>query len=181
MILKREKCIIVGKSGSGKDFIMRKLVERGLTPSLKWTTRPARKREIQGITYNFVTESSFQSSIENNEFLFWESFNVTPNGKDSETWFYGTTNEEFEKASVFIMTPKELTSLSPEQRKECFVVYLDIDRSVRESRLLKRKDNNDSIMRRLDADEKDFTGFNDFDLKIRDPEFTVEDIFSLMD
>ena len=51
----------------------------------------------------------------------------------------------------------------------CFVVYLDIDRSVRESRLLGRQDKNDSITRRLDADDIDFQSYNDYDLKITDP------------
>jgi hypothetical protein len=39
---------------------------------------------------------------------------------------------------------------------------------------------NDSIKRRLDADEIDFSGFKDYDLKITDPEFEVEMVLSLM-
>ncbi len=51
---KKEKLIILGKSGSGKDYLMRKLVEKNLVGCLKSTTRPQRKNEIQGITYNFI-------------------------------------------------------------------------------------------------------------------------------
>jgi guanylate kinase len=79
------------------------------------------------------------------------------------------------------MTPGEFTNLTPEIRKGCFVVYLDIDRSVRESRLFRRKDKNDSITRRLDADDVDFNEYNDYDLKITDPEFTADDVYDLMD
>jgi guanylate kinase len=61
------------------------------------------------------------------------------------------------------------------------VVYLDIDRSVRESRLLGRQDKNDSVTRRLDADDIDFQSYNDYDLKITDPEFSSDDVYDLMD
>lgn len=181
IVNKKECCVIVGKSGSGKDFLLRKLVEKGLKPCLKWTTRPPRKFEQQGINYNFVTESKFTESINQNEFLCYQTFRVTPEGKSPETWYYGITQEEFNNSGVIIMTPGEFQNLTPEQRMGCFVVYLDIDRDVREKRLFKREDKNDSIKRRLDADEEDFLNFNDYDLRVRDPEFTAEDVYDLMD
>ena len=181
MTNKKEKLIILGKSGSGKDYLMRKLVEKGLKPCLKWTTRPARKYEQHGVTYNFVTDTQFTQSINENKFLAYQEFKVTPDGKSPENWYYGITQEEFELAQVFIMTPGEFENITPELRKGCFVVYLDIDREIRENRLFKRQDKNDSIIRRLDADEEDFKDFKDYDLKIRDHEFTAEDVYDLMD
>ena len=178
---KKEKIILLGESGSGKDFLMRKLVEKGLKPCLKWTTRPSRKFEQQGITYNFVEESEFIESINENKFLAYQKFDVTPDNREPETWYYGITQKEFEQSQIFIMTPGEFKSITPEQRKECFVVYLDIDRGVRESRVFKRQDKNDSVKRRLDADEEDFKDFKDYDLKVRDPEFTADDVYDLMD
>jgi guanylate kinase len=79
------------------------------------------------------------------------------------------------------MTPEEFKCIQQEERKGCFVVYLDIPRDVRESRLFRRKDKNDSIKRRLDADDDDFKEFSDYDLKITDPDFTAEDVYDLMD
>lgn len=178
---KDEKVIILGKSGSGKDFLMRKLVEKGLKGCLKITTRPQRKNEIQGITYNFVSESDFLESINENKFLAYQTFNVTPENKEPETWYYGITLQEFNESQVFIMTPGEFKNLTPEMRKGCFVVYLDIDRGIRESRLFGREDKNDSIKRRLDADDIDFYKFKDYDLKITDPEFSADDVYDLMD
>jgi guanylate kinase len=178
---KREKVIILGKSGSGKDYLLRKLVEKGLKPCIKWTTRPARKFEKQDVNYNFVSDSEFIQSINENKFLAYQEFQVTPEGKSTENWYYGITLKEFENSQVLIMTPGEFKNITSEQRKGCFVVYLDIDRSVRESRLFKREDKNDSIKRRLDADEKDFQELTDYDLKVRDPEFTAEDVYDLMD
>jgi guanylate kinase len=181
-MIKNEKIIILGKSGSGKDHLMRKLSEKGLKPCLKWTTRPPRKFEKRGETYNFVNESLFLESIDNNQFISYQSFKVTPENSNEETWYYGITREEFDNAQIFIMTPGEYNSLglSEEQRKSCFVVYLDISRSIRESRLYNREDKNDSIKRRLDSDDIDFMGFKDYDLKITDPEFTADDIYDLM-
>jgi len=179
--MKHEKCIIIGPSGSGKDFLMRKLVEKGLKGCLKMTTRPQRKNEIQGITYDFVSESDFIQSINENKFLAYQTFNVTPENKEPETWYYGITLQEFNESQVFIMTPGEFKNLTPEMRKGCFVVYLDIDRDIRESRLFNREDKNDSIKRRLDADDIDFGDFKDYDLKITDPEFSSDDVYDLMD
>lgn len=178
---KREKIILLGKSGSGKDFLMRKLVEKGLKPGLKWTTRPPRSRESQGITYNFVNLDTFNESIQRGEFLCYQKFEVTPKDKDPEVWYYGVTQKEFLDSQIFIMTPGEFENITPEQRRGCFVVYLDIPRDVRESRLLKRHDRNDSIIRRLDADEIDFKTFNDYDLRVTDPDFNADDVWDLME
>jgi guanylate kinase len=177
---KSEKLIILGHSGSGKDYLMRKLVEKGLKGCLKITTRPMRINEVQDVTYNFVDFEIFNKNLNQNNLICYQQFKVTPLDKDPEIWYYGITKQEFEKSQVVILTPGELSQIDPEIRKTCFVVYLDIDREIRESRLIVREDNNDSIKRRLDADEKDFLNFNNFDLKITDPEFDVDMILSLM-
>jgi guanylate kinase len=178
---KNEKLLILGAGGSGKDFLMKKLVEKDLIGCLKMTTRPQRKHETQGITYDFVDDRSFVEKIENGEFLCYQTFNVTPEGREPETWYYGITKEEFERAQVFIMTPGEFACIDVETRKNCFVVYLDIDRETREERILRRRDKNDSVQRRLDSDEEDFRGFGDYDLRVTDPDFTAEDVYDLMD
>jgi guanylate kinase len=178
---KHEKLIVLGQSGSGKDFLMRKIVKKDLIGCLKTTTRPKRNHEIQGVTYNFVTDESFKEKIDNDEMLCYQTFNVTPEGRDAETWYYGITKTEFERAQVFIMTPGEFACIDAETRKNCFVVYLDIDREIREDRILGRNDKNDSVQRRLDADEEDFKGFGDYDLRVTDPDFTAEDVYDLMD
>lgn len=180
MLDKKEKCLIVGKSGSGKDWLLRQLEKEGLKVSVKTTTRPQRKNEIQSVTYNFIDDDRFQSLLENKQFICHQSFYVTPEGRDPETWYYGLSKDEFNKSQVFIMTPGEIKQIDEEVRKGCFLVYLDIDREIREKRISGRGDNNDSVKRRLDADEMDFKDFNDYDLKITDPEFEVEMVLSLM-
>lgn len=53
MSYKKEKMLILGPSGSGKDFLMRKLSKK-LKPCLKCTTRPMRASENQKVEYNFI-------------------------------------------------------------------------------------------------------------------------------
>jgi guanylate kinase len=171
---KREKLIVLGKSGSGKDFLMRNIAKLGLELGVKTTTRPQRKGEIPGVTYHFI----------DSDFLVSQSFVVTPEGRDPETWYYGISREEFARAQAFIMTPGEFYLLDAETRKGCFVVYLDIDRPTREERVLRRRDMNDSIKRRMDADEEDFAEFSksgDYDLRVTDPDFNADDVYALMD
>lgn len=178
--MKCEKLLIVGKSGSGKDYLLRKMVEKGLKAGLKTTTRPIRKFEKQGIDYDYITSDDFSVLINENKMMVYQSFLVTPENLPPDTWYYGLTIEEFNNSQLFIMTPKELSELSIEQRKECFVVYLNIDRDIREKRLYKRDDKNDSIKRRLDSDDIDFNVIIDYDLMINDPEFSANDIYDLM-
>ena len=181
--IKNEKVILLGKSWSGKDYLMRKLAEKGLKPGLKTTTRPQRKFEVHGITYDFISENIFKDKLNKDEFLVYQEFNVTPEGRDPETWHYGLTKEEFNNSQLFIMTPSEFSTIDKESRKSCFIVYLDIDRDIREKRISGRGDKNDSVKRRLDADEIDFADFSkngDYDLRVTDPDFNADDIYDLM-
>jgi guanylate kinase len=174
---KSEKIVLVGKSGSGKDYLSRKLFEMGLVPCVKTTTRPARIGEEAGKDYHFISEKEFSTLEENRELVCKQIFYVTPQGREPEVWYYGITKSEFQKSNLFIMTPGELNQISEES---LFIVYLDIDRETREKRLTNREDKNDSIKRRLDSDEKDFLEFDRYDLKITDPEFEASLVYDFM-
>lgn len=173
--MKTEKVILVGPSGSGKDYLLRGLIKRDLNYFPKFTTRPKRKFETQGVEYDFITNNQFlelklESKIKTHqEFLIGD-----------QIWHYGVTTDNFEKNQLFIMTPHEINQLSELDLKNCFVVYLDIDRETRKKRLIKREDQNDSIDRRLNADEIDFKNYNYYDLKITDPDFDSKSIYDLM-
>jgi len=179
--MKNEKLIIIGGSGSGKDYLRRKIMTKDLVGCIKTTTRPKRENEVQSISYDFITDLSFKEMIENDKFICYQIFNVTPKYKDSEIWYYGITKEEFDRSQVLIMTPDEFKQIDKQQRKECFVVYLDIDRSIREKRISNRNDDNDSVKRRLDSDDNDFKDFKDYDLRVSDADFSYEDVYDLMD
>lgn len=176
MVNKSEKIIICGPSGSGKDYLLRELSSLGFVPSVKVTTRPRREKEIEGVNYKFIDTQKFKDMMISEDFLVSQDF-INDKG---DNWNYGILKEDFDKSQVFIMTPSEISQLPKEKRKGSFVIYLCIDRNVRESRINIRKDNNDSIRRRLDSDDIDFYGFVDYDLKLTDPMFTTAEIISLM-
>lgn len=171
---KTEKLIIVGQTGSGKDFLRKKLIKK-LRYQPKFTTRPKRNHEVDGIDYHFITDDDFSKMKENDEIKVYQSFEI----KDS-LWYYGITKENFDNNQLFIMTPNEISQLSDRELPGCFVVYIDIDIETRRSRLIRRNDNNDSIERRLKADAEDFKKYDYYDLKITDPEFEADDIYDLM-
>ena len=86
-------------------------------------------------------------------------------------WKYGLTIEEFEKADIMIMSKDGLEMLPKKYRDRCFVIYLDVDRMVRLDRLNTRNDKNDNVWRRMSTDEKQFDGFTDYDIKIKNEDF----------
>lgn len=173
--MKTEKIVIVGKSGSGKDHLLRGLIKKDLKYQPKITTRPKRKLEKQGLEYNFLNNKKFNKMLESKQIKVYQHFIIS--GRD---WYYSISNQNFEDNQLFIMTPHEISTLSKEDRKKCFVVYLDIDESIRRARITKRNDDNDSINRRMKADDEDFKFFTDYDLKITDPDFETNMVYELM-
>jgi len=171
MEYKNEKVIIVGPGASGKDYLSEKLIDMGLNKSVSYTTRPKRDNEVDGETYNFVTKDKFQEMISNDEFYEYEVF--------LDDWYYGSTVKDWNECNLFIKTVGGISQIKEEDRKNCFVVYLDIDEDIRYERLLERKDV-DSVNRRIDADKEDFRKFEDFDLRIRDEKFTPGMVYDLM-
>jgi guanylate kinase len=175
MTNKTEKLIITGPSGSGKDFLLRGLLKKELRYYPKFTTRPKRLLETEGIEYNFIDNKTFELLNSEGQIKVYQSFLI---GED--TWYYGVTKQNFDENQLFIMTPFEINQLSEDDLKSCFVVYLDIDMEIRRKRISKRNDNNDSIERRLEADEIDFKNYKYYDLKLTDPEFEAEWVYNLM-
>jgi guanylate kinase len=155
-----KKIILVGKGGSGKDYLKNHLGSIGLRLSVSSTTRPPRIGEVAGVDYNFEEILNSEYYIELQEF----------NG-----WFYGTSVEDWNNCNVFIMTPSGITSLPAEERKKAFVVYLDIQEDIREYRMSKRTGNADSVQRRLNVDRKDFKNFYNYDYIISSPYFNLEE------
>jgi guanylate kinase len=163
MIKQKSRMILVGKAAAGKDHLRKILEGRGFKYGVSYTTRPPRQGEIDGRDYYFLEENEFKTLIEQG--FFYE--HVTFNG-----WFYGTSKEQwFQTDDVFIMTPTGVGKLHAADRKHSFIIYIDVPVEIRRSRLSERNDNNDSIERRIQADERDFESFTDYDIRITDHNF----------
>ena len=94
-------------------------------------------------------------------------------------WIYGTSKDEFLRSELFILTPSGISQLSEKDRSDSFIIYIDIDEDTRRERMSERKDA-DSAERRLEADEKDFRNFSDFDCIITSNCFD-ESVLDLLD
>ena len=172
---KQEKIIILGHSGSGKDYLRKELTKLGLKYAPKFTTRPRRVNENNNEDYNFIDYNFYVDLHKRN--LIKTSQRFVINGVN---WYYGITKENWDNNQIFIMTTEELNQVPKDDRINCFVVYLKIDKDIRIERLLERHDYNDSIDRRVEADEKDFEYFKDYDLCITDHEFEPQMVYDLM-
>ena len=159
---KHKRIILVGKAASGKDHLRKTIESRGFKYAVSYTTRPPREGEVDGKDYFFITDETAQQMVQDG--LFYE--HVYFNG-----WLYGTSVEQFFSDDLFIMTPKGIHEVKPEDRLESFVIYLDISSNVRIKRLNKRDMPGDSVKRRIEADELDFSDFTDYDLRITNSDF----------
>lgn len=152
------RIIICGQAASGKDYLKKKFHDKGAKVSICYTTRPPRENERNGRDYHFISAEDFMLMVSRHEFAEWNSF---------KGWMYGTSLKDFMQSDIMIMTPKGLAQLDNEKRNSCFVIYLETPMKLRKERLLKRMDKDDSVDRRLKADQKDFKNFKDYDLRIK--------------
>lgn len=154
--------IIMGKTCSGKNAVVKELVSRGWSQIITYTSRPKRRGEKNGREYFYISNDDFANKINSGYFAEWKSYNV--NGK---TWYYGSPSEEIIEASlddknnVIILTPQGVEDTLAFLSKyisdyQINIIYLYANRSTILNRLQKRKDKNDSIERRMRADDIDF-------------------------
>jgi len=163
-----KRLILCGAGSSGKDYLKHYLNHHGFKLSVSHTTRDPRIGEIEGLTYYYITDDVFLSMIDNNEFREWNKF--------ADKWYYGTTLTQFVNADLFIMTPSGISALTIEERAESLVIYLCIDETTRLNRLYARNDK-DSPSRRILTDRVDFDNFSDYDWKIVDPNFDLDNVY----
>jgi len=156
------RIILVGPGASGKDFMRKRLEERGMTYAVSYTTRPPRPGEVDGKDYFFLSQETCKEMTDTGEFYEVIDFNG---------WTYGTTLKQFYRDDVFIMTPSGLSHLSPEDRAKSFVIFFDIDEEIRRQRLGERVMPGHTVDARLEADRELFANFNNYDLKITNPNF----------
>ena len=151
------KIILVGKAGSGKDYLRKKFQKKGFVYAPSYTTRTPRSGEVDGLDYIFISKKEFSDMAEKNEFIY--------SGKhDNE--YYGTTFEQWELYDLFISSPSSLQALDSKYLRSVFVILRDIDKDESRKRMEDREMPDDKIARRLRADERDFRNFDIYDMKI---------------
>jgi len=156
------KLIIVGKAASGKDFLRKRLMNKGMQFGISHTTRPPRIGEKDGKDYFFISKEEFEDLISRNQMVEYQEFNG---------WYYGMTVANWETADVVILNADAVGQLTEDIKSECLIMYLDIERDIRERRMIERKDADDSLQRRMNADEEQFHSFNNYDIRVANHDF----------
>ena len=158
--------VIIGKTASGKDTIVKKLCdENDFNKIITYTTRPPRTNEINGKTYSFISQEDFEYKIHNNFFAEYKSYN-----SEFGKWYYGTSEESILNSnnnSIIILTPQgysDITKKYPNVNFKC--IYLYANNETIKKRLLSRGDNKEEAARRIEHDNEDFKGVEELADKI---------------
>lgn len=152
--------VLIGKTASGKDTILNKLIEKyGYKKLITHTTRPMRKGEIQDKTYHFISDEEFLKKKENGDFLECNEFDTVEG-----IWRYGSAKEDYLNANentVVILTPSGLSALKvyiARQKVNIDItsIYIYANNTTIAKRLKKRGDKKEEAERRIKADNDDF-------------------------
>ena len=155
--MKNDIIAIIGPSGSGKDTIMKKVIEKTnkVKRIVSYTTRPKREHEIDGEDYHFITQEQFLKYIEEDKFVTFTCFN---------TWLYGVLEDDLEtdKTNIGVFSIKDIYNmLDYASEKEDFKITIYLVETTDKERLMRQlareySPNIDEIIRRYEADKKDF-------------------------
>lgn len=163
---RNKKYLIVGPAASGKDWLQQRFIEKGYKPLVQYTTRPKRPTET-GSEYHFISQKLMGKMIREMKFLSVKCF------KD---WWYGFSKNDFDECDVAIVSIGNINELRynyPNLLDMCEIIYLDIPKEVRITRLSSRYNGgtvDDTIERRVSADEQDFEDFNFFTICLKSEE-----------
>ncbi len=149
--------VILGRSGSGKNTVVKELLNYGLKSVVTYTTRPMRDGEENGVTYHFINTSTFFSLKDRGQFLENTEY-TTPEG----IWRYATGKDDVidaDKTSILIINPEGFRAIKRMlPKKELLSIYLDVDDTTLIDRLNHRGDKKIEVFRRYFTDVGMFTG-----------------------
>ena len=141
--------VITGKSASGKDTIIAKILEKypNFKKVLTTTTRPPRKGEINGIDYNFISETEFIDKIQKQEFL----EHVKYGGN-----YYGTEKSRITpEGNLIWKIDPSMAGKAKEVFPDSKVIYITADDKVVLERLKIRGIDGEEFQERM-ADDQEF-------------------------
>jgi guanylate kinase len=157
-----KRIVITGPSASGKTYLKNKMIEKGFTFSVSYTTRKPRPGEKNGIDYNFLTKKEFEDLI--NQGYFYEYAKYSNE-------YYGQGLNEWEKCNIFIMEPFGVNSIIKEDREKTFVMFINTEERTRISRMKERGDDIFEIKKRISHDRAVFKNFLNYDFCVNQSTF----------
>ena len=163
--------IIAAPSGCGKTSLVKALMERSknLSVSVSYTTRKARKGEVNGENYHFVSKDTFAEMITNNDFV--EYAEVFGN-------MYGTARSSInEKLSANIDIILEIDWQGARQVRKNMpdtvsIFILPPSKDALLERLKNRgQDDDETISKRMENAEREMSHYEEFDYIIVNEQF----------
>ena len=157
--------VLVGRSASGKDAILKKLAsDYNYIPLISCTTRPKRDGEVDNVTYYFISNYKFKSMIKDNKLIEYRSYNTLVSGNKA-TWYYGLPKVEVNINNpnyVVILDLKGAKSFMNYYGKDiCEIIYVECGAKTRTERAKKRGGfDTQEWNRRLKKDNIDFNILN---------------------
>jgi guanylate kinase len=137
--------IIVGPSASGKTEIAKTLVSHfNFKKIITTTTREKRAYEINDIDYHFLSHDAFLELEKIDAFI---ETSIYQNNK------YGLQKRDVIPFGVVILDPFGANHIKRLMKDDCFLIYIETTRSVREQRLFQRNDSMSSRLQRLESDD----------------------------
>jgi len=151
-----KRIILCGPACSGKSYIKDRFRKQGFNVDVSYTSRPPRPGETDGVDYHFIGDE-FVYRISQNQFYEY--------AQHGDYW-YGTGMQEWNESDVFIMETHGISCITPEDRKDCLIIYVNTPEFTRLRRMKERKWDSDNIYHRTGMDHEKFKDFKDFDLEI---------------
>jgi len=158
-----KRIIISGPTASGKTLLKKRFENKNFKFDISYTSRSKRPNETDGVDYVFLTKKDFKEKIKNDFFYEWVEYNG---------YFYGTGLEEWNTSDGFVMETDGIKNIKPEDRKNCFIMYLNISYQIRLDRMqTERNWDLERAIKRQRTDFKKFDYFTDYDMVITNPNF----------
>lgn len=149
--------ILIGKTASGKDSILNRLVnEYGYIKATTFTTRPMREGEIQGVTYHFISDEEFDAKVKDGFFAEYKTYET-----EFGVWKYGSSKDSYinsNNKTIIILTPDGYRDILETLDEKPTAIYIYANNQTIKERLKKRGDNKEEAERRLLHDNEDFKG-----------------------
>ena len=139
--------LIIGKSGAGKDTIVKELCSRyGYKQLISYTTR---QRRYEGEnTHIFISEDEYEAHKASGDIVAYTFYNGN---------HYFATRGQLYECDLYVIDPAGVDYLKERISNVNLVgIYLDIDRTTQMIRMMKRGDSFDKVIKRIENDREAF-------------------------
>lgn len=149
--------ILTGKTASGKDTLMQKLLSKfpDFRKVVTTTSRPQRAGEVNGLDYNFISKEDFRERIERGDFIEYVEYGGN---------LYGTEKVKLisDVNLIWRIDPSRAGQIRDLiKNKKLLVIYLTVEDSAVLKRLRERGLSQQEIERRMREDKNFWEKYKD--------------------